>query len=96
MNAATSILSSASSIERVSLLKRVMYDLNISSSRCFMFIRHAVDFLYLCPPMKCDANWALNSLKELMELGVSLLNQTLTGPFSVVGKALHMISSGIP
>ena len=60
-----------------------------------MFIMHAVDFLYLCPPMKCDANWALNSLKELMELGVSLLNQTLARPFSVVGKALHMILFGI-
>ena len=46
--------------------------------------------------MKCDANWALSSLKELMELDVSLLNHILMGPFSVVGKALHMISSGIP
>ena len=46
--------------------------------------------------MKCDANWALSSLKELMELGVSLLNHILAGPFSVVGKALHMILSGIP
>ena len=61
-----------------------------------MFIRHAVDFLYLCPLMKCDANWVLNSLMELMELGVSLLNHIHAGPFSVVGKALHMISSGIP
>ena len=61
-----------------------------------MFIRHAVDLLYLCPPMKCEANWALNSLKVLIELGVSLLNQILAGPFSVVGKALHMISSGTP
>ena len=61
-----------------------------------MFIKHAVDFLYLCPLMKCEANRALNSLKELIELGVSLLNQILADPFSVVGKALHMISSGIP
>ena len=61
-----------------------------------MFIKHIVDFLYLCPLMKYDANWVLNSLKELMELGISLLNQILAGPFSVVGKALHMISSGIP
>ena len=38
----------------------------------------------------------LKSLKELIELGVNLLNQILTGPFSVVEKALHMISSGIP
>ena len=58
-----------------------------------MFIRHAVDFLYLCPPMKCKANWVLNSLKVLIELGVNLLNQILVGPFSMVGKPLHMISS---
>ena len=61
-----------------------------------MFVKHAVDFFYLCPLMKCKANWALNSLKVPMELGVSLLNQILTSPFSVVGKALHMISSGTP
>ena len=46
--------------------------------------------------MKCEVNWALNSLKVLTEFGVNLLNQILTGPFSVVGKALHMISSGTP
>ena len=73
-----------------------MQDLSVSSSLYFMFIKHAVEFLYLCPLMKCDANWALSSLKELMELDVSLLNHILMGPFSVVGKALHMISSGIP
>ena len=61
-----------------------------------MFIRHAIDFLYLCPSIKCEANWALNSLKVLMELGVSLLNHTLAGPFSVVGKAQHMIFSTTP
>ena len=37
-----------------------------------------------------------NSLKELLELGVSLLNQILVGPFSVVRKTLHMISFGTP
>ena len=41
--------------------------------------------------MKCEANYVLNSLKVLMELGVNLLNQILEGPFSIVGKALHMI-----
>ena len=61
-----------------------------------MLIKHTVDFLYLCPPMKCEANWTLSSLKVLMELGVSLLNYILARPFSVVGKALHMISSGTP
>ena len=59
-----------------------------------MFIKHAVDFLYMCPPMKCEANWALSSLKVMMEFGISLLNHILVGPFSVVGKALHMILSG--
>ena len=34
-----------------------------------MLIKQAVDFLYLCPPMKCAVNWALNSLKVLTELG---------------------------
>ena len=61
-----------------------------------MLIKHAVDLLYLCPPMKCEVNWALNSLKVLIELGVNLLNQILVGPFNVVGNALHMISSGTP
>ena len=61
-----------------------------------MFIKHVVDFLYLCPLMKCEANWALNSFKVPMELGVSLLNQILADAFNVVGKALHMISSSIP
>ena len=73
-----------------------MYDLSVSSSHCLMLIRHAVDFLYLCPLIKYEANWALNSLKVLMKLGISLLNQTLAGPFNVVGKALHMISSATP
>ena len=51
-----------------------------------MFIRHAVDFLYLCPLIKCKANWALNSLKVLMELGFNLLNQTLVRPFREWGR----------
>ena len=61
-----------------------------------MLIKHAIDLLYLCLPMKYEVNWALNSLKVLIELDVNLLNQILAGPFNVVGKALHMISSGIP
>ena len=55
-----------------------------------------MDFLYLCPPIKCEANYALNSLKVLMKFGINLLNHTLAGPFSVVGKAQHMISSAMP
>ena len=61
-----------------------------------MLIKHAVDFLHLCPPMKCEVNWALSSLKVLIEFDVNLLNQILVGPFNVVGKALHMISPGTP
>ena len=96
VKAATRILSSASSIESASLLNQVMYNLSISSSRYLMLIKHAVDFLYLCPPMKCEVNWALSSVKVLIEFGVNLLNQILAAPFSIVGKALHMISSGTP
>ena len=61
-----------------------------------MFVRHAVDFLYLCPLIKCEANWALNFLKVLIEFGVNLLNHTFAGPFSMVGKVQHMISSAMP
>ena len=61
-----------------------------------MLIKHPIDLLYLCPPMKCEVNWALSSLKVLIEFGVNLQNQILARPFSVVGKALHMISSGTP
>ena len=46
--------------------------------------------------MKCEVNWALSSLKVLIEFGVNLLNQILAVPLNVVGKALHMISSGTP
>ena len=61
-----------------------------------MFIRHAMDFLYLCSPITCETNCALNFLKVLMEFDVNLLNYTLAGPFNVVGKAQHMISSATP
>ena len=96
VNAATSILSLALSIERASLLKHAMYDLSVSSSYYLMLIRHVVDFLYLCPPIKCDTKCALSSLKVSMKLGVNLLNHTLAGPFNVVGKAQHMILSRTP
>ena len=56
VKAATKILSLASSIESASLLKRVMYDRSVSSSHYLMLIKHAVDFLYLCPLMKCEVN----------------------------------------
>ena len=43
----------------------------------------------------CDEG-PFNSLKVEAELGTILLNHTQAGPLSVVGKALHMISSGTP
>ena len=55
-----------------------------------------MDFLYLCPPIKCETNWTLNSLKVLIELSVNLLNQILAMPLHVVGKALDIISSATP
>ena len=61
-----------------------------------MLMKHAIDFLYLCPPMKCEVKWALNTLKVLIEFGVNLLNQILAGPFNVVGKTIHMILSDTP
>ena len=68
----------------------------LSLPLCVLYRIQNQIFQHLCPPIKCEANWALNSLKELIELGINLLNQILTSPFSVVRKALHMISSGIP
>ena len=61
-----------------------------------LFRSPAVEFLYLYPPMKCEVNWTLSSLKVLIEFGVNLLNQILAAPLSVVGRALHMILSGTP
>ena len=55
-----------------------------------------MDFLYLCLTIKCEANCALNSLKVPMELGINLLSYIFAGPFSIVGKARHMISSATP
>ena len=46
--------------------------------------------------MKCKTKCPFNSLKVKTVLGVILLNHTLVGPLSVVGKALHMISSWTP
>ena len=46
--------------------------------------------------MKCVTNSQLNFLKVKTELGAILLNHTWVGPLSVVGKTLHMISSGAP
>ena len=52
--------------------------------------------LCLCPPIKLLTNNLLNSSKELTVLGGILLNHTRASPLRVVGKALHIISSGTP
>lgn len=96
MKAIAKTLLSALSIKRASLLNRVTYDLKFSSSHCLVFNKLAVDLLYLCTPMKCKTKCPFNSLKVKTVLGVILLNHTLVGPLSVVGKALHMISSWTP
>ena len=46
--------------------------------------------------MKLLTNNLLNSSKELIVFGGILLNHTRAGPLRVVGKALHIISSGTP
>ena len=88
MKAVTKTLSSASLIERASLLIRVTYDLKLSSFHCLIFSRITEDLLYLCPPMKYVTKCPLNSLKVEIVLGAA--------PLSVVGNALHMISSRTP
>ena len=50
--------------------------------------------LCLCPPMKLLTNILLNSSKELIVFEGILLNHTRVGPLRVVGKVLHIISSG--
>lgn len=61
-----------------------------------MLSRLAEDLLYLWPPMKCETKCPLNSLKVETVLGAILLKHTLASSLSVVGKAMHMISSGTP
>ena len=89
-------LSSASSIKRASLLKRVTYDLRLSSSCCLMFSRLSKDLSYLCPLINWVMKGPLNSLKVDTVLGVNLLNYTRASSLSVVGNALHIISSRTP
>ena len=78
------------------MLKRVMNDRRLSFSPYSMVSKLDEERLCLFPPMKLLTNNLLNSSKELTELGGILLNQTRAGPLRVVGKALHMISSGTP
>ena len=94
--AAKSNLSSTSSTVKASLLNRVMKECRLSFSPCSMVNRLDEDRLCLCPPMKLLTNNLLNSSKELTVLRGILLNHTRTSPLRVVGKALHIISSGTP
>ena len=94
--AANNNLSSILSTIRASLLKQVMKDLKLSFSPCSMVNRLGEERLCLCPPMKLLTNNLLNSSKEPTVLGGILLNHTHAGPLRVVGKALHIISSGTP
>ena len=89
-------LSSILSTIRASLLKRVMKDHKLSFSLCSMVSRLDEERLCLYPLMKLLTNNLLNSLKELTVFGGILLNHTRTGPLKLVGKALHVISSGTP
>ena len=94
--AANNSLSSTSSTLRASLLKPMMKDRKLSLSPCSMVNKLDEEHLCLCPPMKLLTNNLLNSSKELTEFEGILLNQTRAGPLMVVGKALHIISSGTP
>ena len=95
-NAASSNLSSTSSIVRASQLKRVIKDRRLSFSPCSIVNRLDEERLCLYPPIKLLTNNLLNSSKELTELGSILLNHTRAGPLRVVGKALHIISFRTP
>ena len=94
--AANNNLSSISSTVRVFLLKRVMKDHKLSFSPYSMVNRLDEERLCLCPPIKLLTNSLLNSSKEPTIFEGILLNYTHAGPLGVVGKALHIISSGSP
>ena len=96
MEAANNNLSSISSTVRTSLLKRVMKDRKLSFSPYFIVNRLDEERLYLCPLIKLLTNNLLNSSKELTMFGGILLNHTRASSLRVVGKALHIISFGIP
>ena len=94
--AAKSSLSSTSSTVRASLLNRVMKERRLSFSLCSMVNRLDKERLCLCPPMKLLTNNLLNSSKQLTVFEGILLNHSRAGPLKVVGKDLHIISSGTP
>ena len=94
--AANNNLSSISYTIRASFLKQVIKDRKLSFSPYSMVNRLDKERLFLCPLIKLLTNNILNSSKELTVFGGILLNHTRAGPLRVVGKALHMISSGTP
>ena len=94
--AAKSNLSSTSSTVKASLLNQVMKERRLSFSPYSIVSRLDEEHLCLCLPIKLLTNNLLNSSKELTVLGGILLNHTRAGPLRVVGKALHIISSGTP
>ena len=95
-NAASNSLSSTSSTVRASRLKQVIKDRILSFFPCSMVNRLDEKRLCLYPLVKLLTNNLLNSSKQLTELGGILLNHTRVGLLRVVGKALHIISSGTP
>ena len=86
----SSVLSTCNS----SLLNQVTYCLSDSPSACWM-LRWSVGFLCFYPPMKWQTKPLLSCLKSAIVPKGILLNHTLAAPFSVVGNALHITSSGV-
>ena len=94
--ATKSNLSSTSSTVKASLLNRVMKERGLSFSPYSIVNKLDEERLCLCPPIKLLTNNLLNSSKEFTVLRGILLNHTRDGLLRVVGKALHIISSGTP
>ena len=89
-------LSSISSTVKASLLKRLMEDRKLLFSPCSIVSRLGEERLCLYPPIKLLTNNLLNSSKKPTVFRGILLNHTHVGPLWVVGKNLHIISSGTP
>ena len=87
--------SSASSTCSSSLLNWVTYCLSDSHFACWMLRRWPIGFLCLCPSMKWQTKPLLSCSKSAIVPRGILLNHTLAAPVSVVGNALHIISSGV-
>ena len=94
--AANNNLSSILSTVRAFLLKQVMKDRKLSFFPYSMVNKLDKERLCLCPLIKLLTNNLLNSSKEPTVFGGILLNHTRAGPLRMVGKVLHIISSGTP